>query len=74
MAVTSLQESRQIRVCNSIGQHDCNLWKEYHTITLTSSKLFSILLANKTSFVSSLSHTIDPQLESLAYNTTWQVI
>ena len=36
MAVITLNESHQIEQA-TLGQHNCDLWKEYHSITLTSS-------------------------------------
>ena len=36
MAVISRNESRQIEQA-TLGAHNCDLWKEYHTVTLTSS-------------------------------------
>ena len=65
MAVMSLNESRQTEQA-TLGQHNCDLWKEYHTVTLTSSDFKCICSQEKSisdSFVGSF--LIPPDLSHL---------
>jgi len=60
MTEISLDESRQIEKA-TMGQHNCDLWKQYHTITLTSSnfkRICSRKISTSDSFVSSLLHSL----------------